>query len=419
MANKIVQSLEKITNTQIIRSLGKIATERFTCGGTVPTPRTVKFAHLDKDGQWNGVTFPGLQNADFQKIIKSSNVASFGKGKETVIDKSYRDAYSLEPEKFLTSFQLSECGILGEVRMSLVPDVLNIQAELYKMNIYTAPNGCFKAHVDTPRSGNMFGSLVVCLPSQFTGGSLLTRHHDQEVAYDWSSPTSDPVQHVQWAAFFSDVEHEILPVTSGYRATLTYNLHHCDQLNPVPSLEVTTTPFYQNLKAALGQPHFLREGGVLGFACQHSYVFEEFNSKDPKFLLKGSDRMVMLAANSLGLEVAVKSIFDDNEDGLYKSKRFRYSEIWNYWVIGHDPTCVNREEKTWKMFLEEEMGCENTDDITWCQEFKQKAPAIASPSYGNELIADTCYMAAAILVSVPKWSKRSSLYGNDTVNINR
>ena len=102
--------------------------------------------------------------------------------------------------------------------------------------------------------------------------------------------------------------------------TLTYNLYHCDQLNPVPSLDVTTTPLYQNLKAALGQPHFLREGGVLGFACQHSYVFEEIGeSKDPKILLKGSDRMVMLAATSLGLEVEVKSIvsakdFDDNYD---------------------------------------------------------------------------------------------------------
>ena len=155
--------------------------------------------------------------------------------------------------------------------MSLVPDVLNIRAELYKMNIYTCPTGCFKAHVDTPCGGNMFGSLVVCLPSQFTGGSLVTRHQGQEVAYDWSSPTNDPVQNIQWAAFFSDVEHEILPVTNGYRVTLTYNLYHCDQLNPVPSLNVTTTPFYQNLKATIGQPHFLHQRRSPGF-CLSAFV---------------------------------------------------------------------------------------------------------------------------------------------------
>ena len=291
-SSQTVKSLADIANAEIIQSFGKMAAERFTCGGTLPTPPKVQVTYRNKDGHWNGVAFPGLQDADILKLIESSSVASFGEGKETATD-----AYALERENFLTSFELSDCGILGEVRVSLVPDVLNIRAELYKMNVYSGPTGCFKAHVDTPRvdniwdniwfgipspnaSPNEFGSLVVCLPSQFTGGSLVTRHQGQEVTYDWSSPTSDPV--IQWAAFFSDVEHEILPVTNGYRVTLTYNLYHCDQLNPVPSLNVTTTPFYQNLKAALGQPHFLREGGVLGFACQHSYVFENFEkSKEP------------------------------------------------------------------------------------------------------------------------------------------
>ena len=37
--------------------------------------------------------------------LESSKVASFGRGKETVTDKSYRDAYVLEPDQFLSSFQ--------------------------------------------------------------------------------------------------------------------------------------------------------------------------------------------------------------------------------------------------------------------------------------------------------------------------
>ena len=36
--------------------------------------------------------------------------------------------------------------------------------------LYSGSGGHFKAAVDTPRSGDMFGSLVVCLPTQFTGG---------------------------------------------------------------------------------------------------------------------------------------------------------------------------------------------------------------------------------------------------------
>ena len=416
------QSLGEMANSQIVKSLGEIATERFTCGGSILTPSKVQVTYLDKVGQWNTVAFPGLKDADILKLIESSSVASFGKGKETVTDKSYRDAYALEPEKFFTSFQLSDCGIIGEVRVSLVPDVLNIRAELYKMNVYSGPTGCFKAHVDTPRGGNMFGSLVVCLPSQFTGGSLVTRQLGQEVIYDWSSPTSDPVQNIQWAAFFSDVEHEILPVTNGYRVTLTYNLYHCDQLNPVPSLNITTTPFYQNLKVALGQPHFLREGGVLGFACQHSYVFKEFGkSKDRKILLKGSDRMVMLAATSLGLEVDVKSIvsaeyfdddMEDDKECLYQCQ-FRYKKT-DVQINGYDAY-------SWKNYFEDN-GYKSAENIIWCQKFKELVPAITAPSYGNEPSAETCYMAAAILVNVPKWSKRSPLhdrsiedYGNEEI----
>lgn len=72
------------------------------------------------------------------------------------------------------------------------------------MNIYTAPTGLFNEQVsldDTPHGDNMFGTLVVCLPSQFTGGALVTRHNGQEVTYDCAD---DPIQNIQWAAFYSD-----------------------------------------------------------------------------------------------------------------------------------------------------------------------------------------------------------------------
>ena len=129
-------------------------------------------------------------------------------------------------------------------------------------------------------------------------------------------------------------------------------------------MNVTTTPFYQNLKAALGQPHFLREGGVLGFACQHTYVFENFEkSKDPKILLKGSDRMVMLAATSLGLVVEVKCIvsakyFDNNcahgmQECLYQCQ-FLYKEV-------HDKISVCNDEYSWKKYFEE-YGYKNDEE---------------------------------------------------------
>ena len=169
---------------------------------------------------------------------------------------------------------------------------------LYKLNIYSGPGGHFKAHVDTPRSSLMFGSLVVYLPTQSSGGALVTRHQGREVRFDWSSSPQKPMQKVSWAGFFSDVEHEVLPVTDGYRLTLTYNLY-CgeDKLqNVTPTANITNSPFYHELRAVVSNPHFLRDGGVLGFSCQHRYVFQDLNcTEDLPYLLKGADKIVYMA----------------------------------------------------------------------------------------------------------------------------
>ena len=161
--------------------------------------------------------------------------------------------------------------IIREIE-SLIPNCAGLQAELYKLNIY-GPGGFFKPHVDTPRSGQMFGSLVVCLPTKFSGGELVVRHKKKVIKYDWSSSVSDPFNGLQWTAFFSDIEHEVLPVTEGYRVTLTYNLYY--GTNPSRSLiDIETNPFYRTLQAALSNPIFMRDGGILGFKCHYSYIFD-------------------------------------------------------------------------------------------------------------------------------------------------
>ena len=50
-----------------------------------------------------------------------------------------------------------------------------IVAQLYKLNVYSAPSGKFKSHVDTPRAPEQFGSLVVCLPSPHQGRYLIVK----------------------------------------------------------------------------------------------------------------------------------------------------------------------------------------------------------------------------------------------------
>ncbi|KIJ24283.1 hypothetical protein M422DRAFT_109292, partial [Sphaerobolus stellatus SS14] len=73
--------------------------------------------------------------------------------------------------------------------------------------------GFFKAHRDTPKSEQHLGTLIVGLPSAFTGDSLRFSHKEREHVIDWSDIMSkfQEKNTIPWAFLFSDVEHEVLP----------------------------------------------------------------------------------------------------------------------------------------------------------------------------------------------------------------
>ena len=184
----------------------KTAKATITQESSIPTA-----ASTEVDELWSSIEFPSTSKTSMSRLLDVCSVASFGYKDKDVIDKSYRDALKLDPT---TTLQLCNTPIIREID-SLIPNCSGLQAELCKLNIY-GPGGFFKPHVDTPRSGQMFGSLVVSLPTQFSGGELVVRHKNKEIKYDWSSSESNPSNGLQWAAFFSDIEHEVLPVTNGY-----------------------------------------------------------------------------------------------------------------------------------------------------------------------------------------------------------
>lgn len=72
----------------------------------------------------------------------------------------------------------------------------------------------------------MFGSLVIVFPTAHVGGALRLRHGGTEWTFDSATEVlNQPTPSIGYVAFFSDVEHEVTPVTSGHRVTLTYNLY--------------------------------------------------------------------------------------------------------------------------------------------------------------------------------------------------
>ena len=175
-------------NDKIISQLGQVAegiNSRFTCSGKyeVPSNKPIKLVYrqtgLVPSKQWSSVEFPGVSEVAMTKLLDVCSVASYGHKGKDIVDKNCQKVFKLASDRFTTSFQISSATILQEIQ-SIIPTVVGLRAELYKLNIY-ARGGFFKAHVDTPRSEKMFGSLVVCLPTQFTGGELIVRHHKEEI----------------------------------------------------------------------------------------------------------------------------------------------------------------------------------------------------------------------------------------------
>src|SRR5262249_28033657 len=96
-----------------------------------------------------------------------------------------------------------------------------IAAHLYKLLIYET-GSFFLPHRDSEKEKGMFGTLVVELPAQHRGGELVVSFGGKTETVSFANDF-DQYQ-LGYAAFYADCEHEIKPVTSGYRVSLVYNL---------------------------------------------------------------------------------------------------------------------------------------------------------------------------------------------------
>lgn len=115
--------------------------------------------------------------------------------------------------------------LLNNVVHRIKPDLgiadYDVIASLYKMLVY-GEGDFFLSHKDSEKEKGMFGTLIVALPSRHTGGELLIRFDGKEENVDFAGESSN--FKMPYAAFYADCEHEIKPITSGYRVCLVYNL---------------------------------------------------------------------------------------------------------------------------------------------------------------------------------------------------
>ncbi|KAF7798245.1 hypothetical protein EIP86_009462 [Pleurotus ostreatoroseus] len=287
--------------------------------GTVPVQEHELVVYYGKKGHAAGrLDFNDVSEDALAHLAQACDPASFGRNGEDVHDESYRKAGKLDMGAFSVNLDLEKNGLMNVIRDNLL-DGKNSQktilAELYKLNVY-GEGSFFKSHKDTPRDKSMFGSLVVFYPTTHEGGTLIFRDGNSEWAFDSAQATSEhDGSCVAYAAFFSDVDHEVALVRSGYRVTVTYNLYFVNLSCPtVPS---SSLDFKSELQKLLEDPTFLPEGGYLGFGLRRDYpVMQKPQFKVPldylKPFLKGSDADILRTCDALRSKSGMWMVYSDS-----------------------------------------------------------------------------------------------------------
>jgi hypothetical protein len=268
----------------------------------------------------------------------------------------------------------------------------------------------------------MFGSLVVVFPTPHEGGALFLRHHGHEWIFDSAQALAAVGQPaIGYVAFFSDVEHEVAPVASGHRITLTYNLYF-DNGGPVsendavsehliPPQPPNQEGFREAFKALLGNPEFMADGGTLGFGMRHVYPIKQ-GLKHVYNVLKGSDAVVYQSMRALGFEPVLYVYYDEDEGNTSLQGAMVDKLIDFYDVCGEEtfldivqgrggiPVC--RDDG--KMDDFDDTDPEHVEWVTPLTMYNRQEGAFAS--YGNEPTLNWAYGDVCMIVRIGKAGDR-------------
>jgi len=269
---------------------------------------------------------------------------------ETAPDDAHHKAKEMDLGAFATPFDPHNLGILERVSRALLrkrgPGITEV--ELHKLNVYgehypssscssvarslmlecTGKGDFFNLpHKETPRNKNVVGTLLIVLPTRHEGGQLVLRQGGKEWTLDFAdvfATATEPL--VCFVAFFGEVEHQVLPITSGYQVTLTYNLYG---KTSYPNVSSIPTPLHERIKKALvelvNDKSTLPEGGYLCSGLGHKYDYpgdKPINAMLDQ--LKGVDQILATVCEELGLPHSLTLLHEYADQYLIARSKYAF-----------------------------------------------------------------------------------------------
>ncbi|MFZ1750189.1 MAG: 2OG-Fe(II) oxygenase, partial [Saprospiraceae bacterium] len=234
-------------------------------------------------------------------LISVAHKAPFGKGHETLIDPTVRSAWEINDSQLTfegTGWSDMIKGILKGVKKDLGIKEYDVEAQLYKLLIYEKGD-FFLTHKDSEKEANMFGTLIVALPSNHTGAELLVRFEGEEKTIDFSADSRQGK--LAFGAFYADCDHEVKPLTEGFRVVLVYNL-----IQKVSDHKIALQSFKKHIESLSTSfrkviPVLAVQKDPLIIYLGHQYTPSNFKLDNLKLNDRAKSRALLQAAKDAGL----------------------------------------------------------------------------------------------------------------------
>ncbi len=159
-----------------------------------------------------------------QKLREVARPSPFGLRERTLHDPSVRNTWEISARRVKIAARRWKPVLAKHLHTLQVelgfPEGCTLTAVFDKLLVYEEGQ-FFKPHQDSEKTDGMVATLVVVLPSEYSGGALTVEHRGEKQTF---RRVANQANDLSLLAFYADCKHEVSPIKSGVRVALTYQL---------------------------------------------------------------------------------------------------------------------------------------------------------------------------------------------------
>lgn len=221
----------------------------------------------------------------------------------------------------------------------------------------------------TVKSPGMFATSIIILPSYYQGGQVHVAHAKKSQIFDFSASSHLSTSLLSW---YTDVHHEVMPVTAGYRLALSFNVIQTKPSANLPNLALLDEAknWLRRILLKWNKDRYTESPGTVAvYILNHQY--SAMDLRRGAAALKGRDKGVFMCLRSVADEtdhiVTLANVVyhqsgspvDDGAEYYYsRNKRRRYG-----WDESESEDEEDQQDVSMEEVHDEDLSLDNIVDI--------------------------------------------------------